>query len=77
MALTRGFSWKFFRATAVVENSRKSALQLTHSMEVSGEDALQREQVCKTGLLRFLVILLWATRPAKVFDRITSQCSHR
>jgi hypothetical protein len=54
IAVTRGFSRNFFRATAVVENRRKSAWQFTQFVAVSGDDALQREQVCKAGLLEIL-----------------------
>jgi hypothetical protein len=68
--LTRGLLRKFRSATALAENSRRSALQLIHFVSVSGEDALQREQVCTAGLLKFLMIVLWAVRSAKVFVRV-------
>jgi hypothetical protein len=52
-AATRGLARKFLRATALVENSRNSDLQFTQFMAVSGEDALQLEQVCTAKLLFF------------------------
>jgi hypothetical protein len=66
---------KCLRATALAENSCKFALQLIHSIAVSGDEALQREQVCKAELLSLLFfthttiigIVLCEPRPAKVF----------
>jgi hypothetical protein len=51
--VTRGLVRKFLIATAWAENSRKSDLQFTQFVAVSGEDALQREQVCTDDLLYF------------------------
>ncbi len=42
----RGFSWNFFNATAVVENSRNSAPQPEQMRTGSGDWVKQREQVC-------------------------------
>jgi hypothetical protein len=50
MEVTRVLAIKFLRAIVVAEYSLKSALQLTHTTAVSGEFALQREQVCKRDL---------------------------
>jgi hypothetical protein len=68
--LTRGLLRNFRNATALAEKSRRSTLQLTHFVSVSREDALQSEQVCTAGLLKFLMIVLWAVRSAKVFVRV-------
>jgi hypothetical protein len=38
------------RASALTENSPRSALQFPHSRAVSGDEALQREQVCKEAI---------------------------
>jgi hypothetical protein len=51
MAVTRGFSRNILSATALVEKTCKSAWQLTQLMAVSGDVALQREQVCTDNLL--------------------------
>jgi len=66
MAVTRGLAWKLLSATALVEYICSSTLQLTHFVAVSGELALQREQVCTADLLKFFIILLCADAPAKV-----------
>jgi len=66
MAVTRALVLKFLRAMAEFEKSRNSTLQLIQFVAVSGEVALQREQVCTSDLLKFFVILLWADAPAKV-----------
>lgn len=49
--VTRGFSTNFLRETLVEENWLRSALQCVHVSAVSGDDALQREQVCTAWLL--------------------------
>ena len=67
-AVTRALALKFLRATALVENSIKSDLQLTQTVAVSGEETLQREQVCMAGLLGLLTIVPGAGGPAKVFQ---------
>ena len=46
MLSTRGFALNLFNATAVIEFSRKLALQLVHWAAESGDWALQIEQVC-------------------------------
>jgi hypothetical protein len=46
MARMRGFARMWWSATAVVENSLKSALQLLQAKALSGEEALHFEQVC-------------------------------
>lgn len=52
-ALMRGLAIMFFSATAVDEYSSKFAWQLLHSRAVSGEVALQFEQVCKISLRKY------------------------
>jgi hypothetical protein len=45
MAFTLGFSWKWRKVTAVVENAERSARQLGHCRVESAVCVLHREQV--------------------------------
>jgi hypothetical protein len=54
MERTRGFSRILFNANLVVESSLKSEWQLTQFNALSGEEALQIEQVCMEILLDIL-----------------------
>lgn len=55
MDVTRGFSRNFLSAIAFVEKSTNSALQFTQCLAASGDEALQREQVCKASLLKYKI----------------------
>jgi hypothetical protein len=55
-------------AIALFENSRKSALQLPQFVSVSGEDELQREQVCTAGLLEFFNYCTLGAQACKGFS---------
>ena len=75
-AVTRELARKFLRATALVENSRNSDLQFTQFVAVSGEETLQREQVCTTGLLDFQLLYSGRRGLQRFFPLVRIVCSH-